>query len=150
MLLCFAIICFCVCVFVCLLFIWNLLLLVVFSFVFLQVAAREQVLKELVKDPFRLYVSNPEANPAILYLLQNNVLFYDGEYVAPQHCQLEKAIKRYVAHAFPNKVVLDSTFWTCLINWVPANCIAVLGVWLRLLSDNTGRFFTELTKISIA
>ena len=83
----------------------------VFSFVFLQVAAREQVLKELVKDPFRLYVSNPEANPAILYLLQqNNVLFYDGEYFAPQHRQLEKAIKRYVAHAFPNKVLLDSTF----------------------------------------
>jgi hypothetical protein len=62
-----------------------------------KVAEREKLLQDMVADPqCRLFLKDPEENPAAKYLLVNNVLYYDGKHIFPQHRQFEKAIKEYV------------------------------------------------------
>ena len=56
---------------------------------------RKQVLKRLIRNNYKMFVENPDADVALKYLLDNNILFYDGEFVTPQNRPMQNAILKY-------------------------------------------------------
>jgi hypothetical protein len=57
---------------------------------------REDFLTELYHKNFVMDVKIPDDDEIILYFLQKNILFYDGENVFPQTKPIENALKKYL------------------------------------------------------
>jgi hypothetical protein len=61
------------------------------------ILGRKNLLKRMVADPnCRLALEDPVKDPAAKYLLEHNILFYDGKYISPQNVQFQKAVDEYV------------------------------------------------------
>jgi hypothetical protein len=61
-----------------------------------QKADRRKLLKLLVTEELVLKLEDPEDSPGALHLLRNNILFFNGKSITPQHASFGRAIREYV------------------------------------------------------